>query len=151
MNNSLRGVAAGLLGVAASCSFHTTATQWHGLRDETGRPVFAKTSTNVGFNLLVLLPLFGNTTLDAMIDEVSGEIAAQGGDRVRLVQTGAENYWYGWSPFTWIVTPVVTEVVMEYEPSAEALQAATQAATAQQQRHAARARRDNSHVIPDRR
>lgn len=151
MNNSLRGMAAALLCAIAGCSFHTTATQWHGLRDEDGRPVFAKTSTNVGFNLLVLLPLFGNTTLDTMIEEVSGEIAAQGGDRVRLVQTGAENYWYGWSPFTWIVTPVVTEVVIEYEPSAEALQAATEEATAQQQRHQTRARGDNSHVIPARR
>jgi len=148
MHKTLRAAVAALLSAASSCSFHSTATRWHGLHDELGKPVFAKTSTNVGFNLLVLLPLAGNTTLDAMIDEVTEEIAAQGGDRVRLVQSVAENYWYGASPFTWIVTPVVTEVVMEYEPSAAAVEAAARQNAAQDQRSADRARGDNSHVIP---
>ncbi|MGC6486810.1 MAG: hypothetical protein ACON4Z_04135 [Planctomycetota bacterium] len=151
MKTTFRAASAALVAMTAGCSFHTTATQWHGLRDETDRPVFAKTSTNVGFNLFVLLPLAGNTTLDAMIDEVSGEIAAQGGGRVRLVQTGAENYWYGWSPFTWIVTPIVTEVVMEYEPSPAALEAAERDNAAREARQAERAQRDNAHVIPAKR
>ena len=151
MRSPLRAGAAALLTVASGCSFHTTSTQWHGLRDEAGRPVFAKSSSNVGFNLLVLIPLAGNTTLDAMIDEVASEIATQGGGRVRLVQTGTENYWYGWSPFTWIVTPVITTVVMEYEPSAAAVEAAELTNKARALRQAARARGDNSHVIPPKR
>ncbi len=101
--------------------------------------------------VLVLIPLAGNTTLDAMIDEVASEIATQGGGRVRLVQTGTENYWYGWSPFTWIVTPVITTVVMEYEPSAAAVEAAELTNKARALRQAARARGDNSHVIPPKR
>lgn len=110
-----------LLTVASACSFHSTATHWNGVRDSDGRPVFVKTTTNIGFNLLILLPILGNTTIDAMLDESSRAIASEGGTRIRVIQSGAENYWYGWSPLTWVVTPVVTDIAVEYEPSAEEL------------------------------
>ena len=60
-----------------------------------------------------------------MLDETTGAIAGEGGDRVRVIQSGSENYWYGWSPFTWILTPVVTDVALEYEPSAMEFEKAT--------------------------
>lgn len=151
MNSPMRWAAAALLLASTACSFHSTATRWNGLYDADGKPVFVKTTTNVGFNLLVLLPILGNTTIESMIDETTLEIAEEGGRRVRLVQTGAENYWYGWSPFTWIITPVVTDVVLEYEPSPAEIEKARAANEEFQQRQAQRARRDNTHVIPDRR
>ena len=151
MKPTSRALVALALLLSASCTFHTTATRWNGLYDEDGKPVFVKTTTNVGFNLGVLLPLAGNVTIDAMIDEVTAEIAAKGGDRVRLVQTGAENYWYGWSPFTWILTPVVTDVVVEFEPSKEELDKAKRDNAALVRRQRRRMQADNSHVIPDRR
>ena len=118
MNSPLRWVATALLLLTTSCAFHSSATHWNGLRDADGKPVFVKTTTNIGFNLLIIVPLLGNTSIDSMLDETTGVIAAEGGDRVRVIQSGAENYWYGWSPFTWIITPVVTDVALEYEPSA---------------------------------
>ena len=89
--------------------------------------------------------------LRATLAGIDAEIAAKGGDRVRLVQTGAENYWYGWSPFTWILTPVVTDVVVEFEPSKEELDKAKRDNAALVRRQRRRMQADNSHVIPDRR
>ena len=148
MNSQLRWVSIALLFLTTSCSFHSTATHWNGLRDADGKPVFVKVTTNIGFNVLVLLPLLGNTSIDSMLDETTAEIASEGGDRVRVIQSGAENYWYGWSPFTWIITPIVTDIALEYEPSAEQIAKVTEADAARAERHRERTNRDNSHVVP---
>ena len=134
--------------LASACSFHSTATHWNGLRDIDGKPIFVKSTTNIGFNLLIILPLFGNTTLDAMIDETTAEIAEQGGNRVRVIQSGSENYWYGWSPFTWILSPVVTDVSLEYEPSQMEMDKVMAEEKDFNERQAVRRRQDNSHVVP---
>ncbi len=136
---------------SCSCTFHSTATRWNGVLDDGAQPVFVKTTTSVGVNLAVLLPLVGSTSLETMIDEATAEIAAAGGSRVRLVQSSSENYWYGWSPFTWIITPIVADLVVEYTPSAAEREAAEARAAAALERQRARAKRDNTHVIPARR
>lgn len=100
-----------------SCAFHTTATQWHGLVGFDGKPIFVKGTTNVGMNLFILIPLFGNVTIDTMLEETAIEIAKSGSDGIRVIQTNAEVYWYGFPPFTWVITPVVTNVAIEYHPS----------------------------------
>ena len=118
MKSWIRTISLLLFASASACSFYNTATHWNGLRDADGKPVFVKTTTNIGVNLLIILPVLGNTTIDTMLDTTTLEIARNGGNRVRVIQSTAENYWYGWSPFTWIVTPVVTEIAVEYQPSA---------------------------------
>lgn len=105
-----------------SCTLYSTATRWNGVVDEKGEPVFVQVSTNIGFNVLVFLPLLGSVTIDTMIDAATEAIAEEGGNRVRTFQTTNENYWYGFPPLTWILTPVITSVSMEYHPSAERLQ-----------------------------
>jgi len=105
------------LTLTGACSFYGTATHWHGRLDPQGKPVFVKTATNIGINLAVVLPVLGNTTMDEMIDVTTAEIAKMESDGVRVIQTSSENYWYGFPPFTWIITPVITEVSMEYNPS----------------------------------
>lgn len=104
-----------------SCAFHSTATQWNDRVGPDGEPVFVKSSTSVGFNLLILLKIIGRTDMPGMIDEVTGEIAEENGNHVRMIESANENYWYGFPPFTWIVTPVLTTVTAEYRPSAEEL------------------------------
>tara|TARA_R110002072_G_scaffold228234_9_gene385292 strand:- start:76484 stop:76939 length:456 start_codon:yes stop_codon:yes gene_type:complete len=148
MNSRLRWASIALLFLSTSCSFHSTATHWNGLRDADGKPVFVKATTNIGFNLLVILPLFGNTSIDSMLDETTAEIAREGGDRVRVIQSGTENYWYGWSPFTWIITPVVTDVALEYEPSTAEVTKISEANVARTERQRERMDRDNSHIVP---
>ena len=104
----------------AGCAFHSTADRWNGRVGPNGEPVYLKSTTSVGLNLLVILKLFGSTDTVGMIDELTAEIGEEGGDRVRVIQSTSENYWYGFPPLTWILTPVVTNVAAEYEPSEEA-------------------------------
>ena len=151
MNATLRWISVAALSFSTSCAFHSTATHWNGMRDIDGKPVYVKSTTNIGFNLLVLLPLLGNTSVDSMIDETTEEIAEKGGNRVRVIQMGSENYWYGLSPFTWIITPIVTDLAIEYEPSAEEVARVTAAEEEFRKRHNVRRDQDNSHVIPNRR
>lgn len=133
----------------AGCSFHSTATHWHGRVGADGQPIHVKVTTNVGFNLLILLPFLGNTTIDTMLDEASRAIAEQDSDRLRVIQTSAENYWYGFPPVTWILTPVITNVAVEYQPSAKELAEAAAKDRLQKEKAAERREQDNRHVIPE--
>ena len=121
MRSTRLALAASALLLASSCAFHSTARTWNGRVGPNGEPVFVKSTTNVGFNLLILIKLFGDTDTVGMIDELTEEIAEENGDKVRIIQSSSENYWYGFPPFTWIVTPVVTTVTADYRPTPEAL------------------------------
>jgi len=114
---------AALAPLVTGCAFHSTATHWNERVGPRGEPVFVKSTASVGLNLFILLKLFGGTDIDGQIDEITDEIASEGGDRVRIIQSSSENYWYGFPPFTWILTPVITTVAADYEPSPEALAA----------------------------
>ncbi len=107
--------------LCAGCAFHSTATHWNETVGPNGEPVWVKSTSNVGLNLFVVLKIAGGTNIDGMIDELTKEIGAEGGDRVRIIQSSTENYWYGFPPFTWIFTPVITTVAADYEPADEAL------------------------------
>lgn len=108
-----------ILSLLPSCSLHGTATHWNGRVGLDGETVFVKNTTNVGVNLFVGVPLFGSTTMDRMIDSTTAAIAEVDGNKVRVIETTNENYWYGFPPFTWILTPVITSVSIEYQPSAK--------------------------------
>src|SRR5262249_48695063 len=100
-------------------AFHTTAEEWNGRVGYDGKPVYYTTATQVGANLLIIIPLLGHLDIAGMVDEVTEEIRQKGGDDVRVVQGNTENYWYGWSPLTWIISPVVSTLAAEYHPSPE--------------------------------
>ena len=104
-----------------ACSFHRTATHWNGHVGADGEPVFVQTSTFVGLNFAVLVPVFGKTSVDAMIDAATRRIDAADGSRLRLVETESNNYWYGVPPLSWLFSPVMTSVTIEYQPSPTAL------------------------------
>ena len=112
--------------LCSSCAFHSGATQWNSRMGLNGRPVHIKTTTSVGLNIGIILKLFGATDINGLVDELTAEIAAEGGDNVRVIQSSSENYWYGFPPFTWILTPVITTVAADYEPTTEALQEAAE-------------------------
>lgn len=103
------------------CTFSSTANHWNGRVGPDGRPVYVKTHTNIGFNFLIIIPLLGRTSLPTEIDKLTDEMAEEKGDNVRMVESSSENYWYGFAPVTWVVTPVITTVSAEYHPSAEVL------------------------------
>jgi hypothetical protein len=103
------------------CTFSSTATHWNGLVGPDGRPVYVMTHTNVGVNLLIIIPTLGRTSLPDEIDKLTDQVATEKGDNVRMVESSSENYWYGFAPFTWVLTPVITTVSAEYHPAAEVL------------------------------
>lgn len=142
-------LAAALPPLLAGCSFHSTATHWHGRTDPDGRPVYVKATTNVGLNVFILLPLAGNTTIDAAFDATSAEIAEDGSDRLRIVQTWSSNYWYALPPVTWLFTPVITEVSIAYEPSAAEQAEAAAADRRLAERADARTDEEKARVIPE--
>jgi hypothetical protein len=103
----------------AGCAFHSTATRWNGLVGPDGEPVFYVATTKVGTNLLIAIPFLGGIGIDGQVDTLTRGLQERGGDRVRIVQGSTENYWYGFPPFTWILTPVVTTITAEFKPSIE--------------------------------
>jgi hypothetical protein len=106
----------GFLLILSGCAFHSTAKDWNGLIGSDGRPAYYKTTTKVAFKLLIVVPFIGDTSIDGMVEDLTMEIAEAKGNHVRIVQGGNENYWYGFPPFTWILTPVLTTVAAEYVP-----------------------------------
>jgi len=114
----------------AGCAFHSTATHWNGNLGADGQPVWVITSSYVGCNLFIMVPLFGRTTIDEMVDAATRRITSQGGSNVRLVETETNNYWYGVPPLSWLFLPVVTSISFEYRPTPEAIAAAAAADTA---------------------
>ena len=113
-------LSAALLTVLASgCAFHTIADEWHERVGPDGEPVYYTSTTKVGLNLLVVVPFLGDTGIGGMVEDLTENIAEQDGNYVRIVQGSSENYWYGFPPFTWIVTPVVSTLAAEYRPGVE--------------------------------
>jgi len=110
-----------LAALTSSCALHSTATHWNERVGPHGEPVYVKSTTKIGLNLFIGIKLLGATDSDGMVDEVTQEIARENGDRVRIIQSSTENYWYGFPPFTWILTPVISDVAAEYQPSEERL------------------------------
>lgn len=105
----------------AGCTFYSTARIWNSRVGPSGEPVFYRSASKVGINLFILLPFLGRTDIEEMVDLMTESIADEDGDVVRVVQAGSENYWYGFSPLTWIVTPVISSIDVEYRPSAAEL------------------------------
>lgn len=134
---------------ATACTFHSTATHWNGRHGLDGKPVFVTTTTIYGINLLVLLPFWGDTRVDNLVDEATAKIAASDSNTLRVVETESANYWYAIPPLTWFVAPVMGSVSIEYTPSGKALADAQALAKLQDQRAAERREQDQSHVIPD--
>lgn len=135
--------------LATGCAFHSTASHWNGRLGPDGIPVFVKTTTNVGLNVFVALPLLGNSTIDTMLDETTAEIAKYDSDHVRVIETATENYWYGFPPVTWIVTPVITNVSVEYRPSGKEVEEARKQDARIAEATKRRAEGDNDHLIPE--
>lgn len=105
--------------VLNGCAFHSTSKNWNGLKGADGHPTYYKETSKLAVNLLIAIPLVGNVAIDGMMEDLTEDIAREKGDYVRVVQGDSENYWYGFPPITWVVTPVITTVSAEYRPNPE--------------------------------
>ncbi len=109
------------LALTSGCTLTSTARQWNSRVGPSGKPVYIKSHTDIAVNALIFVPLLGPTSLPKQIDLLTKEIATEKGDIVRMIETSTENYWYGYPPFSWVLTPVITTVTAEYEPSPDVL------------------------------
>ena len=107
--------------LTTGCTLTSTSNQWNNRVGPNTKPVYVKSHTNIGMNALIFIPVLGRTTMPKEINQLTKNIAAEKGDVVRVIETSSENYWYGWPPFTWVLTPVITSVSADYEPSPEVL------------------------------
>jgi hypothetical protein len=102
----------------SGCVFTSKAKDYNNLASLDRLPATYMTTTKIGLNLLVIVPFMGDMGISGLVRDMTADIKEEGGDEVRIVQGGSENYWYGWPPFTWIVTPVISTVAAEFIPSA---------------------------------
>ena len=108
------------LSLLQGCVFHSQATAWNGRVGVNGKPVNVTTTTKVGFKLGIVIPFLGNMEVPGLVDSLTANIKNANGDKVRIIQAAQENYWYGFPPFTWILTPVISTVTADFEiPSEE--------------------------------
>ena len=103
----------------SGCAFHETARNWSGLSGADDKPTYYMTATKVGFKLLIVVPFLGDMGISGLTRALTKRIREEGGNEVRIVQGNSEAYFYGWPPFTWVLTPVVSTVAAEYHPTYE--------------------------------
>ncbi len=101
---------------AGGCTFTSTAKDWSGLQGSDGRPTYYTSTTKVGVKLLCFIPFLGDMGISGLTADLTDSIAHAGGSDVRIVQGTSEAYFYGFPPFTWVITPVISTVAAEYEP-----------------------------------
>ena len=117
--SALRACSIALGFAMAGCAFSTTAKDWNGLKGQHDNPTYYMSTTKVGLKLLIVVPFLGDMGIAGLTRDLTEEVKEQGGNEVRIVEGASESYFYGWPPFTWIVTPVVSTVSAEYLPNPE--------------------------------
>ncbi len=108
-----------VLAFLPGCVFPTVARRWNERVDADGEPVYFVSVSKVGCNLLVLIPFLGDLSVDGLIEDLTKYLKEKDGNAIRIVQANSENYWYGATPVTWFISPVVATVAAEYRPSIE--------------------------------
>jgi hypothetical protein len=120
MTGLVRGIGLILVaGTITGCAFSSTARNWNGLQGLDHQPTYYLTTTKVGVKLFIAVPFIGDMGISGLTRDMTAEIKAEGGNDVRIVEGTSESYFYGWPPFTWIITPVISTVSAEYTPNAE--------------------------------
>jgi hypothetical protein len=107
---------AALTVIAGGCAFTSTAKDWSGLTGSDGQPTYYTSTMKVGIKLLCFIPFLGDMGISGLTADLTDNIAHAGGSNVRIVQGTSEAYFYGFPPFTWVVTPVISTVAAEYKP-----------------------------------
>src|SRR5262245_41142669 len=111
-----------LAAVAAGCAFRSMAKDWSGLKGRDGKATAYTTTPTVGARRLIVIPFLGDMGISGPTRDLTADIAKEGGNEVRIVEGASEAYFYGFPPFTWLVTPVLSTVSAEYLPDPQALE-----------------------------
>ena len=99
-------------GVALSgCSTTKVARDFNGVSTTDGAPVAHVSTSNMAIHLLLgKNPVWGNASLPQTVSDFTVAAKAQGGNKVRIVQSNSTSWWFVFFPFSLLVTPVTSNV-----------------------------------------
>ena len=101
----------------SACTFHTTATSWNSRVGADGKPVHLISTTKVGLKTLIFLPLVGDMEITGMVNDITEQVKAANGDKVRVFQAAQDNYWWIFPPISFFISPVISTISADYEIS----------------------------------
>ena len=94
----------------AACSTTTVGTKFNGIATSDGSPRVFQNTTNYAIHLgMGYYPVLGNGTVEGSINSFTDEARKNGGTKADITNMSANNFWYIFPPFTFLITPVVTD------------------------------------------
>lgn len=93
------------------CSSTQQATQFGGLTTPDGRLESYQVTTNVGLNVFIAIPMFGEATVEKTVHTFVTEAKKRRATKFRISAANRVYLWYVLPPISLIVTPVYTEVM----------------------------------------
>lgn len=93
-----------------ACSLTSVAKDFNGTITPDGSPRVYLNTTNYAVHLgMGYYPVLGNATVEGSVDAFTKEARKNGGTRNAITNMSANNLWYIFPPFTFIITPVVAD------------------------------------------
>ncbi len=106
MRNLLCLIAVAAFVLATGCTSTRVAKDFSGLQLPEGSPKAHVNTSNIAIHLLFSTPLWGDSTLPAVVKDCTAAAKAEGASHIRLVQSDVTTYWWILPPITFIVQPV---------------------------------------------
>jgi hypothetical protein len=94
----------------SACTLSSTASDFHGLRDDDNSIPTHINSTHYALQLFVVVPFIGDASLKTAVAEFTREAKELGATRVRIVQSDTTRLWWIFPPLSFIFTPSWTNV-----------------------------------------
>jgi hypothetical protein len=99
-----------LLFETAGCAGSSKMTDYEGMTTPYGRPLAHIHTTRVAFHLFTRFPLFGNASVHRATHDFMMQAKSLGATKINIDHTERVNYWFGFPPFTFLLTPVISSV-----------------------------------------
>lgn len=101
---------AAVLFASSACNLTTVSKNFNGTTTSNGAPRVYQNTTNYAVHLgMGYYPVIGNATVDGGVDAFTKDARKNGGTKTDITNMSANNLWYIFPPFTFIITPVVTD------------------------------------------
>lgn len=91
----------------SGCTMTSAARNYSGLQIPEGTPKAHVNTTNVAIHVLFSKPIWGDSTLPAVIRDCTAAAKAEGATKIDLVQSNVSTYWWLLPPITFVIHPVV--------------------------------------------
>ena len=99
-----------LLVLAAGCTSHTHATDFHGVPGLRGEATEYQRTTSYALHGLFKWGLIGSGNVKDVVSKFNAEAAGRGATRVHILDAHVSTYWWVFPPISFFIQPVVTTV-----------------------------------------